>query len=386
MAVRLNSKALLSQFLRLVRIDSPSLHERSLAILLKKELKALRARVFEDSAGSHVHGNCGNVIGIIKGTSRAFPTVMLSAHMDTVAIGVGVKPRVVKGVVTSDGTTALGADDKSGLIVILESLRQLRSQRVPHGDIIVAFTVGEEIGLRGAHFISKAVKRADFGYALDGGEPRRVHVKAPSQVMLKASVIGRAAHAGVHPEKGINAIQVAGRALSKMKLGRVDFETTANIGVIHGGVATNIVPERVDMVGEARSHNERKLRIQVSHMGKQFSQTCRRHRARLTFTVQRAFRSFSISHEAPVVEWTQKASERLKLKVAYDSTGGGSDANVFNGMGIPTVILGTGMNNVHTVREDIAVEDMLASIRLLTGIFSEIAGHGRKNHRAASAR
>ena len=231
----------------------------------------------------------------------------------------------------------------------------------------------EEIGLVGAKALPEKVFAADFGITLDGGDIDEIIYKAPSQYNLAATIIGRAAHAGIHPEEGINAIKVASVAIAKMKFGRIDKETTANIGVIQGGKATNIIPDRVELKGEARSHNLRKLKRQVEHMEKTLFRTCSKYRARLKVQVEQIYRSFEIRRSEKVLRLAVTAVKRAGIKPRLKQTGGGSDANIFNAAGIPTVIMGVGADRVHTTSERVAIEDMVKGAGIVLDLVRESA-------------
>jgi tripeptide aminopeptidase len=281
----------------------------------------------------------------------------------------GVKPVIASGVITSDGTTILGSDDKSGVAVLLEVLQVLVEQRLPHPPLEVALTVSEEIGLIGAKGLDLTRLRAREGVVLDhGGEIGTIVVSAPSQDKLRAVVHGKAAHAGAEPEKGINAIVVAAEAIAAMPLGRIDEETTANIGRIQGGTATNIVPDRVEMAGEARSHDERKLEAQVRAMTEALEEAARRHRATVGIDVERSYSTFQLSEEDSIVQKAVAAAKALGLTPALVPSGGGSDANIFNAAGIVTINISTGMDQVHTTEERVAVADMVKSAEFLLAI------------------
>src|SRR4051794_29669543 len=239
--VTISRERLLALFLDLVRIDSHSRRERGVALRLVPELEALGAEVRFDDAGTKVGGDTGNLIARIDGTVDVEP-LLLSAHMDTVVPGEGVQPIIDGDVVRSDGRTVLGGDDKSGLAVICEVVRALREQRVPHGPVDVVFTICEEVGLLGARHLDLTGLRARTGLVLDSDAPGFLVTRAPAANHMEFVVRGIEAHAGMAPERGISAIKVAAEGIAAMRLGRIDDETTANIGVIRGGAATNIVP------------------------------------------------------------------------------------------------------------------------------------------------
>jgi len=233
----------------------------------------------------------------------------------------------------------------------------------------VALTVSEETGLNGAKGLDLNTLRAQEGIVLDsGGETGSIVVSAPSQDNIKATVHGKTAHAGVEPEKGINAIVVAAEAIAAMPLGRIDEETTANVGRIQGGTATNIVPDRVEMAGEARSHDERKLETQVQAMTEALNKAAARHGATVEVVVERSYSTFQLSEADGVVRRAMAAANTLGLTPVLVPSGGGSDANVFNAGGIATINISTGMDKVHTTEERLAVDDLVKCAEFLLAI------------------
>jgi tripeptide aminopeptidase len=360
--------------LELVQIDSLSRREREVAQRLVREMRALGAEVWVDDAGEKVGGNTGNVIARVAGTVPEAPPLLLSAHMDTVAPGEGVKPIVEGDIIRTDGTTVLGGDDKSGVAIICEVVRALREHRLPHGDLEIVFTVCEEVGLLGAQHLDVSRLRARHGLVLDSDAAGFLFTRAPASDRLEFEVLGLEAHAGVCPERGISAIKIAAEAIAAMQLGRIDAETTANLGVIEGGTATNVVPKRVVVRGEARSHDEAKLAAQVAHMRQCFQEAAARHRVEIDgrlYTgqvVEKIARSYDRMHvpdESRIVQLVFQAAQQLGHEVQTLATGGGCDANVFNRQGIQVANLGTGMRDIHTVREWLDVNDMVRAAHIV---------------------
>src|SRR5579863_1496274 len=245
-----NRERLTNLFLELVRIDSLSRHERDVALRLQRELESLGAQCRYDNAGERVRGNTGNLIARIEGNVVGVAPLLICAHMDTVSPGEGVKPIVEGDIIRTDGTTVLGGDDKSGCAIICEVLHQLREQNIPHGPIDAVFTVCEEIGLQGARNLDLSLLRAREGLVFDSDSPGYLFVRAAGAQGLRFTVRGYEAHAGMAPERGLSAIRIAAEAIAAMRLGRIDDETTANLGTIQGGRAGNIVPNEVVVRGE----------------------------------------------------------------------------------------------------------------------------------------
>lgn len=366
----INKKKLLERFIRYVKVDSLSKKEGKFASLIKKELRQLGIKCREDGAWRVIHGQSGNLFASLKANVKGVPRILLNAHLDTVPPGTNVRPRIVRGKVKSDGKTILGADNKAGVAVIMEILKLIKGNKLPHGDLDILFTVAEEIGLSGSKYVNRKFMKADFGYVLDGGDVDEIINEAPSQDSLDIRITGRAAHAGVHP-KGINAIKVASEAVAGMRLGRLDFETTANVGVISGGIASNIVPEVVTMKAEARSHDPSKLKRQVAHMVRALSRACRKHGAKLKYELTPSYKAFEVrqSHKALVI--AKAAARGIGIKPKIKATGGGSDANIFHSFGVPCVIIGVGADSVHTTSENIAIDDMVRGARFVLNIIRE---------------
>lgn len=370
----INRDRMRDHFLTLVQIDSLSRKERRVAVHLQEELAALGAAVSFDRAGEAVRGEVGNLIARLPGTRPGVSPFLLSAHMDTVGPGEGIRPVVEGDVIRSDGTTILGADDKSGIAVICEVLRVLREEQIPHGEIEVLFTICEEVGLLGAKHLDASRLRARLGLVLDSSSPDRLIHRAPAANRLEFTVHGLEAHAGVSPEKGINAIRIASEAIAAMRLGRLDEDTTASIGLIQGGIATNIIPNHVTIKGEIRSHDETKLKAQTEHMIGCFQEAAARHRVTLdgvstqgqvTSQVRRDYDRLFLPEDAPIIRLVREAARNLQREITLWRTGGASDANVLSAKGIEVANVGTGQRGVHTVKEHLLLTDMVRSAELI---------------------
>jgi tripeptide aminopeptidase len=371
---------LVEQFLELVRIDSETKYEQEISRFLKEKFASLGLSVYEDdTAGVTGHGS-GNLILTLPASpgGEGIPTIFFTCHMDTVTPGNGIKPQIdADGYIRSDGTTILGSDDKAGIAAIIESIHVLKEHNVHHGQIQYVITAGEESGLLGARAMAANPPKeleAKFGYAIDSsGYIGEIAVAAPSQAKIHITFFGKAAHAGVNPEDGISAIQVASKAISKMKLGRIDSETTANIGRFAGGGATNIVCERVDLDAEARSLLPDKLERQVESMRKAALEAAEEMGAKAEFKSDIIYPGYKYDETAPVVKLALKAIENIGRKGSTFHTGGGSDANMFNGMGIPTVNLAVGYEYIHTTKEQIAIKELVGAAELVVAIVKETA-------------
>ncbi len=363
----IDREALVAEFCELVRTDSLSRAEGAMMDLLEGKLRALGLAPVRDRAGEQADGETGNLIVKLPATDPGRPTVMVNAHTDTVQPGLGIVPVIEGDVIRSEGETILGADDKAGVAVILAAVRELLASPFPRGEAQVVFTIAEEIGLYGAQYLDYSLISPDYAFVLDGGAAiGELTVGAPSAVKLTWRVHGVAAHAGVHPERGTNAVQVASQAIAAMRLGRLDEETTANIGHIKGGLARNIVPEYCEVWGEARSHNEGKLRAQTAHMSQCFQAAAETYpEARVEEEVETSYRRFRLTEEDEVVRVAMTAATNVGHTPVLKIGGGGSDANVFNERGIPAVIVACGAQGAHSTAETASISAMTAAAEWL---------------------
>ncbi len=354
---------LLRTFLELVAIDSPTGHEEQIGLDLKARFQALGCSVDLDGIG--------NLLALLPGTGPE--TILVSTHMDTAGTDVGIQPIIDDGMIRTDGTTILGADDKSGIAGCLELLELLRDHpEASHPTVEFVVTVGEERGLVGSRHFDVDRLNATHGFVLDtAGVIGAITYWAPTSVYLTAIVHGRKAHAGVEPEKGVNAIAVAAEAIAAMPLGRIDDETVANIGTITGGEARNIVPGEVVMDGMARSHDQEKLDSQLAVMEKAFDDAAERHGASVDFSTEEIYRTYRIDESSPPYRDTARAIRALGLDVVPRKSGGGTDGNYFNAKGVPCVGLATGMVDEHATSERIAVADFVMACKVLVTIVTQ---------------
>ncbi|GIO39027.1 hypothetical protein J41TS12_38880 [Paenibacillus antibioticophila] len=358
----INKDRVIELFLELVQIDSETRNERRIADVLKEKFTALGLTVTEDdSAGRTGHG-AGNLIAMLPANEAGGTRIPLlfTCHMDTVAPGEGIKPVIGEdGWIQSDGTTILGADDKAGIAVLLEVIQSLQEQQLSHGQLQFVITVGEEMALTGSRAMNPELLEGKYGFALDSnGEVGSICVGAPTRAQIDIEIFGKSAHAGVNPEDGISAIQVAGKAISRMKLGRIDETTTANIGKFEGGGETNVVTDYVKLYAEARSTSQAKIEAQIKQMREAVESACTEFGTRGEFHSQIAYPAFHFEEDDEVVQLAKRAAAQLGLSGTTFISGGGSDANVFNGHGIPTVNLAVGYEHIHTTAERIRRQDI----------------------------
>jgi tripeptide aminopeptidase len=368
-----NEKRLVESFMQLVKIDSVSKEEKEVADFLVRELEDLGLEVRVDQAGEKVGANSGNVIALLKGNIKNAIPVMFSAHMDTVVPGKNINPFCDGEKIVSDGKTILGADDKAAIAALLESLYIIKEENIRHGDIEIIFSICEEIGLLGAKNLDISDLKARMVFVLDSGrETEEIINTAPSQNSLEIIIYGKAAHAGAYPEEGINAIQVAGFALSRMELGRIDEETTANIGIIFGGEATNIIPDKVTLKGEVRSRNEGKLEKYTGQLQKIVEDTAQEFNAKAEIKINREYNGYILSMNNQALKTAMKAVRDMGLTPLSYPSGGGSDANIFNKKGLPSVNLGIGMKRVHTTDEYVSLKALKNTVQYVLSIIKNV--------------
>jgi len=372
----INQGRICAEFARQAAIESPSYQEKLMAEYLKERFAALGASVKEDRAGSQIGSQSNNLIFGLPGT-KAGPPLMLSVHMDTVGPTAGLVPVLEDGVFRSQGDTILGADDKSGIAEIIEALEVVREEKIPHVPLEIVVTVCEEMGMLGAKHLDFSLLEARRGLALDTTGAEHVIHRAPAAKRIQVVITGKAAHAGVAPENGISAIVIAAKAIAAMQLGRIDAETTANIGLLKAGQAVNIIPQYLSLEGEVRSHNPEKLSRHMAQIVACLEQAVNQadimvdgHEIKASLKVK-VFDDYPAMHvplNADILQLVQQAAVAAQVPMQVKAAGGGSDANIFNAHGIETVIIGTGMNKVHSVEEEVKVADLVKIARLLVEV------------------
>jgi len=345
-------------FMELAALPSPSRCERAVADLVTSRLRALGLEVVEDEAGVGVGGDTGNLVCRVPGAG-GLPCITLAAHLDTVEPTGPLQPVLEDGVIRNAGGTVLGADNKAAVAALLHVTEALVRSGRPFPAYELVFTVAEELGVQGARYLPPDVPSAPFGVVFDSSGPvGGIVLRSPSQQTITAEFRGRAAHSGLEPERGASAILAAAHAISLMELGRLDEETTANVGVIRGGVARNIVPALCIVESECRSHDEATLAQTTAAMVHACQEGAARAGVDVDVDLVLQYRSFRLPKTDPVVRAARDALTALGLEPNYLTSGGGSDANVFNLRGTPTVNLDCGMMSVHTPEEHIRVAEL----------------------------
>lgn len=360
-------------FLELVQINSETKYEQQIGAWLVDRLQALNCQVMVDESAEITGHGFGNILAVLEATDSTKIPLLLLAHMDTVVPGNNIHPIVTDGIIHTDGTTILGADDKAGIAVILDILAYLNQNNIPHGRLEILITAGEESGLVGAKAFDTSVLQAQYGFALDAtGNVGEIVIAAPAQVHFNLTINGKTAHAGLEPEKGRNAIYILSQIISHLPNSRIDEETTLNYGLITGGNgATNIVQEQAQVLFEIRSRNEQKLEQLVDTINQTVDKICEEFEVTYELQRQDKYGLFNFEPTHPMIIHAQKCAHSIGLSGHLEVTGGGSDANILSGKGIPTSVLAVGYEYIHTTNERIAISEIEKLFNLVLEIIKQ---------------
>lgn len=361
------------EFMTLASLNSHSRREGPVADYLVGRFRDLGLDPVVDGSAPETGSDTGNIIVRVPGNAPG-PTVMLCAHMDTIGSTEGLVPVLRDGVVYSSGETVLGADDKGGIAIIVAALAELLAGGLPYPDIEVVLTTQEEVGLVGAKHLRAELKAA-FGYTLDGDGPvgNIVH-QTPTKVDLDFILEGRSAHAGICPEEGINAIVTAATAISRLRTGRIDRQTTSNVGLISGGKIRNMVADRAEVFMEVRSTNPAGLEAEVQAAVGTFQEVASSAGAVLTIRKNIPFEAFTLDVSDPVLANAFAAAHSLGIEPRLWPSGGGMDANVFNLRGLPCAGLGIGIEAAHSPQEHIAAAQLELGVKFVEALLKEAVG------------
>jgi len=363
---------LLADFVRLCEIESPSRSERAVADAVREELEGLGLTVEEDDTASDTGSDAGNLLARIEGPPDA-RTILLCAHLDTVPLAAPVEVAQENGVLSNRHEAILGADNKAAVAAILAATRRLTSEGSPVG-VELLFTTCEEHALAGAKAFDPAQLRSEFGYVFDHASPIGELVTAsPTYYRLEADFRGRAAHAGIRPEAGHNAIAAAAKAIAAIEIGRLDDATTANVGQIEGGTAANVVAERCKVVLEARSLDDVRAGEVVSSMVDAIAEAASDLECDVETAVERLFRGYKLARTAPVVETAAEALRSIGTEPVYINTGGGSDANALIAADLPMLNVANGTAGNHQPDESVTIDALETTLDLTLAIVAASA-------------
>lgn len=371
-AAQVNEKRLLDLFLELAKINGPSTKEQLVADYLIKELPKLGFTLEFDEAHKNFDGEVGNLVAWKDGTDNSIPPLFFSTHMDTVLPTEGLKPVIKDGIIYSDGTTILGADDRAALASYIEGVRAVIESETPHGPIEFILTVNEQPGLVGATYMDYSKAKSKMGYVFDSsGDVGQIILKGPYSTRIWMEVEGNAAHIALNAEEGNNAFLIAAEGLLNMNLGTIDEETLANIGIIQGGELTSIIPGSVTVAGEVRSFSKDKLDKQLAHMEATMQEAAKNRGGKVNVRLEKKYSGFDIPEDHILTTTVQTAGENIRVKPYLTETLGGADTNVLNENGLTTITLGNGFQNIHSFRECISEENLTNTGRLTAALIEQ---------------
>ncbi|RST77132.1 M20/M25/M40 family metallo-hydrolase [Siminovitchia acidinfaciens] len=371
-AAKVDEDRLLDLFLELAKINGPSTKEHLVADYLKKALPELGFTLEFDEAHKNFDGEVGNIVAWKEGTDPTIQPLFFSTHMDTVLPTEGLKPVIKDGVIHSDGTTILGADDRAALAAYLEAVRAIIESGVPHGPIEFILTVNEQPGLVGARYMDYSKAKSRTGYIFDSsGDVGQIILKGPYSSRIWMEVKGNAAHIALNAEEGNSAFLIAAEGLSNMKLGEIDEETLANIGVMEGGELTSIIPGSITVGGEVRSFSKEKLDRQLKAMEEAMKEAAKKHGGSVDTRIEKKYSGFDIPEDHILTETAQAAAHNIQVNPWLTETLGGADTNVLNENGLTCLTLGLGFQNIHSFRECISIENLINTGRLTAALIEE---------------
>lgn len=363
----MDARRVISNFIELVKIYSPSLMEDFVFEYLSRKFRELGV-----ISEIQVDGKVKNMIGFIEGNDKTKKPIFFCSHADTVEPSKNINPIVDEevGVIKSDGTTILASDDKAGIAAILELAYHLREEPTArYGDIYLIITSAEEIGLVGVRHLDLSNVKAEYGYCIDSHDDvGNAIIKGSTHYRFKVECIGKSSHAGIAPEKGINAIKMASYIIDRLDTGLLDDDTVFNIGEIKGGKATNIVPDNVVFEGEIRSFKEERIREELDKIQKLCIETKNKFSGDVKFSYEKLYDGFDIDPQSEVVRRFVNACYKLGIKPNLTVTRGGSDANILNSKGFQTLNISCGMRNPHSTEEFIYIRDLIDISKLVITI------------------
>ncbi len=361
---------LVDLFLNAIKVDSQSLNEQAMARYVRETLYDFPVTITEDGTGKKINGNTGNLICVPEHFNQGEPAIALFAHLDTPRSTKNVSPRVTDTMITSDGTTILGVDNRAGTSILLNLLQNSSNNKF-NANFIVVFTVAEEIGLFGSMHVDLTPYNVKMGFVFDCSKRPGTFIRAAVGCSLyQSAFIGKSSHAAVAPEQGINSIHIAAKALSKIQIGRHSSSMTSNIGMISGGEATNVVPDRCLVEGEVRSFDPAAIDKHLDELEALFNNVAKENGGTIEFASKIDFAPFSLSQDDQVMKVTSKVLQHIGLTPNPIEYVGGSDANMLNAKGIPTVNLGIGAQKPHSNEEFILIEDLKKSAEFANALIN----------------
>ncbi len=363
----INRERLIKTFTEVAEISSPSWKEKDVMNYIIKRFNRLGGE-----CSMHRCGESFNLLIKLNGSEKR-STILLSGHMDTVIPCDNVKAVVTDTRISSDGTTVLGGDDKAAIAIFIEAFEHIKENKIPHGPVEILLTCAEEQGLKGIKGFDLSLLKSKYGFVFDSsGAIGRIVVKAPYHSNMTIKIKGKASHAGMAPEKGISAIRVLSEIITELPNGRIDEETTLNVGIISGGRATNIVAEEAQCELEVRSINNKKMLNVEKQVRDTVKKICSKHKAKGSIDRALEYAGFSISPEEQISLLTAEAMKKIGLKPQFVSMGGGSDTNIINESKVKAINLACGMQKIHSTEEFILIKDLVAGTKLALSIIDTV--------------
>jgi tripeptide aminopeptidase len=366
---KINEERLLDSFMELAKINAPSGQEKPMAEHLEPILEKLGFTFEFDEAYKNFGGNCGNLVAYWEGTDPDAEPMFLSTHMDTVLPTKGLKTIIKDKIIYSDGTTILGADDRAALAAYLEGIRVIQDNNIPCGPIELILTVNEQPGLVGAAHMDYSLVKSKKGFIFDSsGDVGQIILQGPYSSRIYCDIKGKSSHIGLNPEEGISAFLIAADALKKMKLGKINEQTLANIGQINGGKMSSIIPGEVKLVGEVRSFDAQGLEDQLDEMKQACLEAAKAHGGDAEIKFEKKYLGFNIAEDSKLGVTALQAADAIGVNKYTTQTLGGADTNVLNENGLECITLGNGFRNIHTFQEHISVENLMDGGKLAASL------------------
>jgi tripeptide aminopeptidase len=370
--IKVNPQVLVDLFSELAKINAVSYKERALADYIKKRLKSSGCSVIEDKTGETTEGNCGNLICLPKKTQENAKKIGLLSHMDTISPTEGLKLVIDSKRIRSDGATIAGIDNRAGVAVLIYLLEEISKRSLSHKDFAAIFTVAEELDLGGAENLDFEKFGIEMAVAFDCSKRPGYFISSCAGCCeFEAKFHGKSSHAGTAPEKGINSIVIAGKAISSTKFGRLGRTTTSNIGKILGGTKTNVVPEETIVQGEVRAKSLNDIQKRLKIIREAFKKAAERMSGKLEFETTLSFAPFDILPKSTVYQHVDKAIRNVNIQPKPIFYTGGSDANPLNHRGLPTINIGIGAQNPHSNEETILIEDFIKDVQIAYELIKE---------------
>ncbi|KQL44272.1 peptidase M20 [Brevibacillus choshinensis] len=361
-----NEERLLRDFLELAKLNGPSGKEQRIADYLVPRLEAMGFSIRFDEAHRQFDGECGNLVAYWEGTDPSVRPMFFSTHMDTVLPTEGLKPEIRDGIIYSDGTTILGADDRAALAAYLEAVQSIQEAGMPCGPIELILTVNEQRGLTGSRHMDYSLIQSKEGYVFDSsGDVGQIILQGPFSSKIYVELNGKSSHIGLNPEEGINAFLIAADVLKQLPLGKISEDTLANIGMIQGGELSSIIPGQVELIGEVRSFTEQGLVDQLNAMKETAERVAQEHGGTANVRFEKKYLGFHVGQETTLGQNAVQAAEDIQVDYYLTRTLGGADTNVLNENGLTCITLGNGFRNIHTFHEHISVQNLIN-----TGIYT----------------